>query len=150
MARCKTWLTPQPMLPRSADPAINTGQGHFPNCAWLCESECGSHAIVDATITDRTQSERRQSFQLLRSLKPEMFLLHDAQFTGFAFWRAVRERRAHAMGPLPSHHLPTYLRQRERWELSGGLRAQQAAAAARHQALIGAGDGISHHRCSPG
>lgn len=40
-----------------------------------------------------------------------MLLLHDAQFTGLGFWQAIRGRRAHVMGPLPSHHLPTYVRQ---------------------------------------
>ncbi len=94
-----------------ARPSNQYGEGPFPQIRLLALSECGSHAIVDATISDHTQAERRLAEQLLPSLEPDMLLLHDAQFTGLRFWQAIRARRAHVMGPLPSHHLPTYLRQ---------------------------------------
>jgi len=94
-----------------ARPSNQYGQGPFPQIRLLALSEGGSHAIVDATISDHTQAERRLAEQLLPSLEPDMFLLHDAQFPGLRFWQAIRARRAHVMGPLPSHHLPTYLRQ---------------------------------------
>src|SRR5260370_8109658 len=77
----------------------------------LVLNECGSHATVDATISDGTHAERRLAEELVPSLEPDMFLVHDAQFSGLRFWQAIRARRAHVMGPLPSHHLPTYLRQ---------------------------------------
>jgi hypothetical protein len=94
-----------------ARPSNQYGVGPFPQIRLLLLSECGSHAIVDATISDRTQAERRLAEQLLPSLEPDMFLLHDAQFTGLRFWQAIRAQGAQVMGPLPSHHLPTYLRQ---------------------------------------
>ena len=94
-----------------ARPSNQYGQGPFPQIRLLALSECGSHAIVDATISDHTQAERRLAEKLLPSLEPDMLLLHDAQFTGLRFWQAMRARRAHVLGPLPSHHLPTYLRQ---------------------------------------
>jgi hypothetical protein len=94
-----------------ARPSNQYGQGPFPQIRLLLLSECGSHAIVDATISDRTEAERRLAEKALPSLEADMFLLHDAQFTGLRFWQAIRARRAHVMGPLPSHHLPTYLRQ---------------------------------------
>jgi hypothetical protein len=40
-----------------------------------------------------------------------MFILHEAQFTGLGLWHAIRQRQAHVMGPVPSHHLSSYLRQ---------------------------------------
>jgi hypothetical protein len=92
-------------------PSNQYGVGPFPQIRLLLLSECGSHAMVDATISDNTQAERRLAEQVLPCLEPDMFLLHDAQFTGLRFWQAIRARRAHVMGPLPSHHLPTYLRQ---------------------------------------
>jgi hypothetical protein len=94
-----------------ARPSNQYGAGPFPQIRLVLLSECGSHAIVDATIEDSTQAERRLAEEVLPSLEPDMFLLHDAQFTGLRFWQAVRARKAHVMGPLPSHHLPTYLRQ---------------------------------------
>ncbi len=87
------------------------GEGPFPQIRLLVLTECGSHATIDATISDRTQAERRLAENLLASLSPDMLLLHDAQFTGPRFWRAIRARGAHVMGPLPSHHLSHYLRQ---------------------------------------
>ncbi len=92
-------------------PSNQYGVGPFPQIRLLLLSECGSHAIVDATIKDSTTAERRLAEEVLPALSPDMFLLHDAQFTGLRFWQAVRARKAHVMGPLPSHHLPTYLRQ---------------------------------------
>lgn len=92
-------------------PSNQYGVGPFPQIRLLLLSECGSHAIIDATISDSTQAERRLAEQVLPSLEPDMFLLHDSQFTGLRFWQAIRARQAHVMGPLPSHHLPTYLRQ---------------------------------------
>jgi hypothetical protein len=94
-----------------ARPSNQYGEGPFPQIRLLVLSECGSHAIVDATISDGTQAERSLAEKLLPSLDPGMLLLHDAQFTGFGFWQAIRARGAQVMGPLPSHHLPTYLRQ---------------------------------------
>jgi hypothetical protein len=94
-----------------ARPGNQYGPGPFPQIRLLVLSECGSHAIVAATISDQTQAERRLAEQLLPWLSRDMFLLHDAQFTGLRFWHGVRARGAQVMGPLPSHHLPTYLRQ---------------------------------------
>jgi transposase IS4-like protein/DDE family transposase len=94
-----------------ARPRNQYGDGPFPQIRLLVLNECGSHATVDATISDSTHAERRLAEDLVPSLEPDMFLLHDAQFSGLRFWQAIRARRAHVMGPLPSHHLPTYLRQ---------------------------------------
>jgi len=92
-------------------PSNQYGPGPFPQIRLLLLTEGGSHATVDATISDGTQAEKRLAEKLLPSLEPDMFLLHDAQFTGPRFWRAIRARGAHVMGPVPSHHLSGYLRQ---------------------------------------
>ncbi len=94
-----------------ARPSNQYGPGPFPQIRLLALSECGSHAIVDAIISDHTQAERCLAEAVLPSLEADMLLLHDAQFTGLRFWQAVRARRTHVLAPLPSHHLPTYLRQ---------------------------------------
>ena len=92
-------------------PGNQYGPGPFSQLRLLLLNECGSHALVDATISDSTQSERRLAHELLGSLDAEMLLLHDAQFTGLRFWSALRARRVHVLAPLPAHHLPTYERQ---------------------------------------
>jgi Transposase DDE domain/Insertion element 4 transposase N-terminal len=86
------------------------GPGPFPQIRLVLLIECGSHACIDAVISDRREGEQPLAEQVLSKLGPEMFLLHDAQFTGPAFWKQVRARGAHVMGPLPAHHLPTYQR----------------------------------------
>ncbi len=92
-------------------PSNQYGPGPFPQIRLLVLTECGSHATIDATISDGRDAEKRLAEKLLPALRPDMLLLHDAQFTGPRFWRAVRAHGAHVMGPLPSHHLSSYLRQ---------------------------------------
>jgi hypothetical protein len=90
-----------------ARPSNQYGPGPFPQIRLLLLWECGSHAVVDSSEA----AERTLAQAVLPSLEPDMVLLHDAQFTGLGGWLAIRARRAHVLAPLPSHHLPTYLRQ---------------------------------------
>lgn len=92
-------------------PSNQYGDGPFPQLRLLMLNECGSHATVDAVISDRTEAEQALAHHLLTKLSADMLLLHDAQFTGARFWRAVRAKGAHVMGPVPAHHLKRYLRQ---------------------------------------
>lgn len=94
-----------------ARPSNQYGPGPFPQIRLVLLSEWGSHASVDAVISDQHDSEQHLAYSLLPSLEADMLLLHDAQFTGLRFWQAVRARRAHVLAPLPSQHLPTSLRQ---------------------------------------
>ncbi|BCL84532.1 hypothetical protein ccbrp13_69970 [Ktedonobacteria bacterium brp13] len=84
------------------------GEGPFPQIRWVSLSECGSHAIVDVEMSGLAQGERTSSYALLRSVTSEMFVLNDSGFSGAVWWRKLREKGAHGMGPLPVHHLPTY------------------------------------------
>jgi hypothetical protein len=115
-----------------ARPSNQYGKGPFPQVRLLVLTECGSHATIDAVISDRTEAEKTLAHQLVPKLSSDMFLLHDAQFTGPGLWRAVRAQGAHAMGPLPSHHLPRYQRQ-----LSDGsyLAVYQPGAAERREGI---------------
>jgi hypothetical protein len=62
-------------------------------------------------VDSSQQAEVTMAYQLLPLLQAEMLLLHDAQFTGLQFWQAIGARRAHVLGPVPQHHLSSYLRQ---------------------------------------
>ncbi len=92
-------------------PSNQYGPGPFPQIRLLLLTECGSHATIDARLDSSQEAEQRLAYEVLPSLSPDMFLLHDANFTGVRFWQAVRARGAHVMGPLPAQHLPTYVRQ---------------------------------------
>jgi hypothetical protein len=111
-----------------ARPSNQYGVGPFPQVRLLILNECGSHATIDAVISSRSEVEKTLASHLLPKLSSDMFLLHDAQFTGPRFWRAIRARGAHVMGPVPEHHLKSSLRQ-----LSDGsyLAAYQPSAAER-------------------
>ena len=92
-------------------PSNQYGPGPFPQLRLLVLNECGSHAMVDARISDSREAERSLALQMLDSLDREMLLMHDAQFTGLRLWQELRARRVHVLAPLPAHHLPSYERQ---------------------------------------
>lgn len=94
-----------------ARPSNQYGPGPFPQVRLVLLSECGSHASVDARISDSTQAERTLAKQMVDSLDSGMLLLHDSHFTGLHFWHALRTRRVHVLAPLPVQHLPRYARQ---------------------------------------
>jgi len=94
-----------------ARPSNQYGQGPFPQIRLLLLTECGSHASIGARVESSQEAEVSLAYDLLERLEADMLVLHDAQFTGLLFWQAIRARRAHVLGPLPEHHLPTYLRQ---------------------------------------
>jgi hypothetical protein len=94
-----------------ARPSNQYGVGPFPQIRLLLLTECGSHVTFDAVVDSSEEAEKRLALEVLPSLSPDMFLLHDAQFSGLRFWQGVRKQGAHVMGPLPSQHLSSYLRQ---------------------------------------
>jgi len=94
-----------------ARPSNQHGAGPFPQIRLLLLTECGSHASLGAKVDTSQEAEVSLAYDLLAHLEPDMLVLHDAQFTGLLFWRAIRACRAHVMGILPRHHLSTYLRQ---------------------------------------
>ena len=93
-----------------ARPSNQYGPGPFPQIRLLLLSECGSHASIGASVQSSQQAEVTMAYDLLPRLQADMLVLHDAQFTGLRFWQAIRARRAHVLGPLPQHHLSSYLR----------------------------------------
>jgi hypothetical protein len=92
-------------------PSNQYGPGPFPQIRLLLLSECGSHASIAVSVQSSQQAEVRMAYDLLPSLQADMLVLHDAQFSGLRFWQAIRARGAHVLGPLPEHHLSSYLRQ---------------------------------------
>src|SRR5579885_253516 len=91
-------------------PGNQYGPGPFPQIRLLFLSECGSHASFGACVQSSQQAEVTMASSLLPLLEADMLVLHDAQFPGLQFWQAIRARGAHVLGPVPQHHLGSYLR----------------------------------------
>jgi hypothetical protein len=56
--------------------------------------ECGSHAIVDASLGGVGTGERELAGSLLRSMEPGMLVIADRNFYGFSLWRCALDTGA--------------------------------------------------------
>ena len=71
-------------------PAASRGQSAFPQARVLGLVECGTHAVVGASIAPYSHSEQALAAQLLPArLKPEMLVLADRNFYGFKLWQTA-------------------------------------------------------------
>jgi hypothetical protein len=77
-------------------------------CVSLCE--LGTHSMVDTSCWPARTSEERGAWRLLRSITEGMLVLWDRGFHDFELLAAVRQRRAHLLGRLPSHVKPEHVR----------------------------------------
>lgn len=79
------------------------GPAAFPQLLGMYLIECGTHAILDATLWPCHTSEHRAVRRLLRSLSPEMLALWDCGLHGYPLAAAVRKREAHFLGRVPAY-----------------------------------------------
>lgn len=69
-------------------PGASRGQTAFPQARLLGLVECGTHAVVGATIAPYSRSEQAMAADLLPAkLAPDMLVLADRNFYGFKLWR---------------------------------------------------------------
>ena len=66
----------------------------YPQVRVVGLGECGSHAIVDATIASCKIGEQTLMPQLFRSFEPEMLVLADRGFYGYELWREAAQTGA--------------------------------------------------------
>jgi hypothetical protein len=66
----------------------------YPQVRVVGLGECGSHAIVDATIASCKIGEQTLMPQLFRSFEPDMLVLADRGFYGYELWRQAAETEA--------------------------------------------------------
>jgi hypothetical protein len=86
------------------------GASAFPQVRGVYLTECGTHAVIDAGFWPCHTSERVGGRRLLRALTPDMLVLWDCGFHEYDLLVGVRQRRAHALGRLPSHVKPQRVR----------------------------------------
>lgn len=68
-------------------PGVNKGErSAFPQARLVALAECGTHAMFDAEIGTYATSEMTLAKRLVDRLEPDMVLLADRGFTGFALW----------------------------------------------------------------
>jgi transposase IS4-like protein/DDE family transposase len=76
---------------RFGRPATHRGERTaFPQVRVVALAECGTHAIIDASIGAYTTGEISLAPELFGSLSPQMLLLADRGFVGFDLWRTAQ------------------------------------------------------------
>jgi hypothetical protein len=79
--------TPANVAAFGRPPNSRGDQSAFPQVRVLAVAECGTHAIIDATIGSYTSGELTLAPQVFGALGPGVLLLADRGFVGFQLWR---------------------------------------------------------------
>lgn len=100
--------------PANADffgrPASSRGeQSAFPQARLVALAECGTHAILDATVGPCSTSEIELSRELVGRLKPGMLALADRGFYGFRLWQLAAATGADLLWRVKTNLRPRYL-----------------------------------------
>lgn len=66
------------------------GPGAFPKIQVLGLAECGTHAVVAATLAPGRSSERANAEALFTHLAPDMLLMADRGFYSYDLWKSAR------------------------------------------------------------
>lgn len=114
------------------------GVGAFPQIRIVGLAECGTHAIVDATVGRYADAEQRLVPPLLTSLAPGMLLLADRGFFSFELWTKAQASGADLLWRTKSNHVLSmdrrltdgsflstiYPTQKDRRSRTGGVRVR--------------------------
>ena len=85
-------------------PAASRGQSAFPQARVLGLVECGTHAVVAASIAPYAHSERVMAAELLPTkLTSDMLVLADRGFYGFKLWQKACATGAKLLWRVPSN-----------------------------------------------
>jgi hypothetical protein len=76
------------------------GKGAYPQARCVFLMECGSHAIIDADLTDGKCSEMYGAYVVLRKVQAGMLVTHDSGLFAGGLWEQIRARRAHGLCAL--------------------------------------------------
>jgi Insertion element 4 transposase N-terminal/Transposase DDE domain len=79
--------------------------GAFPQIRVLGLAECGTHAIVDATIGAYRDAEQHLVAKLLRSLTPGMLVLADRGFYSYVLWSKAARSGADLLWRTKANHV---------------------------------------------
>jgi hypothetical protein len=68
----------------------NQGNGPFPQVRLVAVAECGTHAVVDATLGPVATGEQTLAAVLISRLAPGMLVLADRNFYSYPAWQQAR------------------------------------------------------------
>src|SRR4030095_14334624 len=72
----------------SYEKAVGGPRRPYPQVKIVGLGECGTHALIDATIGSIRHGERERAEPLPRSLEANMLLMADRGFFSYTLWRA--------------------------------------------------------------
>jgi hypothetical protein len=79
------------------------GASAFPCARVIAMAECGTHAIVSATIGTWTTNERTLVPALLPDIEPDMLVLADRGLYSYRLWHDILDRGADLLFRVPSN-----------------------------------------------
>lgn len=80
----------------------------FPQLRCTALLECGTHAIVDASLTPCGVGELTAARRLIRSITPDMLVLMDRGFRGLRVLQGIKRQGGEILSRLPSDLLRSY------------------------------------------
>lgn len=80
----------------------------FPQIRCTALVECGTHAIIDASLTPCRVGELTAARRLLRSVQPQMLILLDRGFRSLQVLHAIKRRGAASLSRLPADLVRSY------------------------------------------
>jgi hypothetical protein len=83
------------------------GKGAYPQIRCVGLLECGSHALIDVSLSAYRRSEVHGAHKLLRGVQADMLVMHDAGLFSGGLWQGIRQRSAHALSALAEGVLTT-------------------------------------------
>lgn len=84
-------------------------QSAFPQARLVALAECGTHAILDATVGPCSTSEIETARELVGRLKPGMLALADRGFYGFRLWQQAAATGADLLWRVNANLRPRHL-----------------------------------------
>jgi len=81
------------------------GVGAFPQVRLVGVAECGTHALVEATLGGCTTGEPTLARDVVDSLGPAMLLIADRGFYSFSLWNQARATGAQLLWRTKSNHV---------------------------------------------
>ena len=83
------------------------GKGAYPQIRCVGLLECGSHGLIDVSLSASRRSEMHGAHELLRSVQAGMLVMHDAGLFSGGLWQGIRPCGAHALSALAEGVLTT-------------------------------------------
>lgn len=90
-------------------PGASRGAAAFPQLRFCALAECGTHILIGARMGPYAVSEHALAAQVLSAAQPDMIILADRGFVGFALWQQASDSgarlvfRARQSQVLPVH-----------------------------------------------